>query len=58
MQKGPTIGRRNIFRLRKDTGWNNVEFVETISLNSMNDHFLHDDGGQTSIDVSERSKSA
>ena len=35
-----TIGRGNIFRLRKDKGWNNVEFVETISLNSMNDHFL------------------
>ena len=36
----PSIGCGNIFRFRKDKGWNTVEFVETISLNSMNDHFL------------------
>ena len=39
------IGRGNIFRLRKEKGWNTVEFVETIRSNFMND-------------VSERSKRA
>ena len=32
-----TIGRGNIFRLRKDKDWSTVEFVETINLN---DHFF------------------
>ena len=45
------------FQIAKGKRWNTVEFVETISLNSMNDHFLLDDCGNTSIDVSERSKS-
>ena len=36
-----TIGRRNIFSLRKDKGWNAVEYVETISFNSMNDHIFY-----------------
>ena len=34
------IGRGNIFRLWKVKGWNTVEFVESISLNSMTDHFF------------------
>ena len=35
------IGRGNIFRLRKDKGWNTVEYVETIRLNPMNDLFIY-----------------
>ena len=31
-----TIGSGNILRLWKDKGWNTVEFVETISFDSMN----------------------
>ena len=53
-----TIGRINILRLRKDKDLNTFEFVETISLNFINYHFLHDVCGNTSLDVSERSKSA
>ena len=53
-----TIGCGTIFRLRNDKGWNTVKFVEYIGLNSMNYHFLHDYCGNTSINVSERSKSA
>ena len=29
----------NIFRLRKDRGWNTVKFVENIIFNSINDNF-------------------
>ena len=35
-----TNGLRNIRKLRKNEGWNIVDFVETISLNSMNDNFV------------------
>ena len=49
-----TICLGNIFRMRKDKCWNTDEFVETISLNS----FLHEELGITSIDISEKSKSA
>jgi hypothetical protein len=52
------IGRLNIFRLLKDKGCNTFEFVEIINLNSKNYHFLDDDCGNTSLDVSERYKSA
>ena len=34
------ISREKIVRLRKDIDWSTVEFVETLSLNSMNDHFV------------------
>ena len=34
------IGRGNVFKLRKGKGWNTIEFVETVSLNSMNDHLF------------------
>ena len=34
-----TIGHGNILRMRKDKDWNTVEFVKTMSLNSMNDNF-------------------
>ena len=37
--------------------WGRIK-AEMISFNSINDHFLHDDCGNTSLDVSERSKSA
>ena len=33
-------GRRNIFRLWKEKGWNAIEIVETIRPNSMNDDCL------------------
>ena len=35
-----TIGCGNILKLRNDNDWNTIEAVETISLNSMNHHFL------------------
>ena len=35
-----TIGRWYIFRMQKDKGWNIVKFVESISLNFMNDIFF------------------
>jgi hypothetical protein len=38
-----TIGRVSIFWLRKDKVWNFVEFVETVSFDSINAHFLHDE---------------
>ena len=47
-----TIGRRNLVRLRKDKGWNTVEFVVTIRLNSMDENFF------LIIDISERYNSA
>jgi hypothetical protein len=48
-----TIGLGNNFRLQKDEGWNTVEFVETISLNST---MITEE--KTSIYVSERYKKA
>ena len=50
-----TIGRGNIFRLRKEKAGNTVEFLETISLNSVNYHFFYDECYNTSLDVSEMS---
>ena len=47
-----TIDHGNIFRLWTDKGRNTVEFVETLRMKTMND------SGKTSMDVSERSKSA
>ena len=58
MQNIGTIGWENIFRMRKDKDWNTFEFMETISLNSINYHLLHEDCGNTLINVAERSKSA
>jgi hypothetical protein len=37
------VGYGNINILRKDIDWSTVKFMETISFNSLNDHFLHDD---------------
>ena len=53
-----TIGCGNIFRLWKDKSFNTVEFLELISLNSINDHLLHDASGSSLLNVSERSISA
>ena len=50
------IGRGNIFRLWKDKDWK--FFVETMSLNSINENFFAGCSGNTSIDISERYKSA